>query len=130
MPGRRMNMKPIIKNDNRTTSGYQTALNLKKGDLVKVRPRSEIEETLDKSERFQGCGFMESMWQYCGGTYKVLKRVELVLDPWESRLRRCRDTVALEGLYCHGDPKISIECDRTCIFYWKEVWLEKVSIDT
>jgi hypothetical protein len=119
-------MKSNTGTENKKNFKYRTVLNLKKGDLVKVRTRKEIEQTLDKNKRFQGCGFMESMWQYCGGTYKVLKRVEVVLDPWKSRLRRCRDTVALDGLFCHGDPKISTECDRTCIFYWKETWLKKV----
>ena len=120
-------MTSTARNENRKHFAHQSVFNLKKGDLVKIRPRKEIEQTLDQNNQFQGCGFMESMWQYCGGTYKVIKRVEIILDPWKSKLRRCRDTVALDGLFCHGDPKISPECDRTCIFYWKEVWLEKVS---
>jgi hypothetical protein len=120
-------MRSNKKTENRKDFGFKMVLNLKKGDLVKVRPRYEIEQTLDENNQYQGCGFMESMWQYCGGSYKVLKRVEVVLDPWKKKLRKCRDTVALDGLFCHGDPKINTECDRTCIFYWKEAWLEKVS---
>lgn len=120
-------MNSITITENKKDFGQQKILKLKKGDIVKVRSRQEIEQTLDENNQFEGCGFMESMWQYCGGSYKVLKRVEVVLDPWKNKLRKCRDLVALDGLFCHGDPKISSECDRTCIFYWKEAWLEKVS---
>jgi hypothetical protein len=119
-------MKSDIKEDNGRSFEFKTVLNLKKGDRAKIRSRNQIEKTLDHNNQFQGCGFMESMWQYCEGTYTVLKRVEVVLDPWKNKLRRCHDTVALDGLFCHGDPIVAPECDRTCIFYWKEAWLEKM----
>ncbi|MFX0210779.1 MAG: hypothetical protein ACFFDT_32670 [Candidatus Hodarchaeota archaeon] len=120
-------MKSITRNEGRVDFRHQAILSLKKGDVVKVRSRQEIEQTLDENNQFDGCGFMETMWQYCGGTYRVLKRVEKILDPWASRLRRCSNIVILEGLFCHGDPRHAPECDRTCIYYWKEAWLEKVS---
>jgi hypothetical protein len=101
-------------------------IKLKRGDMVKIKTKKEIEKTLDSNKRYQGCGFMEGMWQYCGGTYKVLKRVEIILDPWKNKLRKCDNIVALEGLFCNGDPIVSPECDRTCIFYWNEAWLEKI----
>ncbi|MFX0207101.1 MAG: hypothetical protein ACFFDT_14020 [Candidatus Hodarchaeota archaeon] len=122
-----MSKKSKTRNEGRVDLKHQAILNLKKGDVVKVRSREEIEQTLDENNQFERCEFMETMWQYCGGTYKVFKRVEKILDPWTDRLRRCPNIVTLEGLLCHGDPKHAPVCDRTCIYYWKEAWLERIS---
>jgi hypothetical protein len=106
---------------------HQEILHLKKGDLVKVRSSEEIIKTLDENNKFERCEFMETMWQYCGKRYRVFKRVEKILDPWTNKLRKCKNLVILEGLLCHGDPKHATACDRTCLYYWSEAWLEKVS---
>jgi hypothetical protein len=105
----------------------QEILNLKKGDIVRVRSSEEIAKTLDENNKFERCEFMETMWEFCGKKYKVFKRVEKILDPWTSKLRKCKNLVILEGLLCHGDPKHATACDRTCLYYWNEAWLEKVS---
>jgi len=105
---------------------HKPILNLQAGDVVKVRTREEIQQTLDGNSQFEGVEFMQTMWAFCGQTHKVLKRVEKILDPYENRLRKCRSMVILEGLFCHGDPLHALECDRTCLYYWKEAWLEKV----
>lgn len=106
---------------------HQEILHLKKGDLVKVRSSEEIVKTLDENNKFERCEFMKTMWQFCGKKYKVFKRVEKILDPWTNKLRRCKNLVILEGLMCHGDPTHATACDRTCLYYWNEAWLEKVS---
>ena len=98
----------------------------KSGDIVKVRSREQIEQTLDEKNQFEGVEFMETMWPYCGETHRVFKRVERILDPYEDRLRKCKNMVILEGLFCHGDPAHALECDRTCLYYWKESWLERI----
>ena len=105
----------------------QPILHLKKGDIVKVRSSEEIAKTLDENNKFERCEFMETMWQFCGGKYKVFKRVDKILDPWTNKLRRCKNLVILEGLLCHGDPTHATACDRTCLYYWNEAWLERVS---
>ena len=104
----------------------QPVLNLQAGDIVRVRTKEEIKQTLDEKSQFEGVEFMETMWEFCGQTQKVLKRVEKILDPYQNRLRKCRSMVILEGLFCHGDPLHALECDRTCLYYWKEAWLEKL----
>jgi hypothetical protein len=124
-PGR-TNMKSVAREKGPVRLKHPAVLNLKAGDVVRVRSREEIRETLDEKSQFQGVEFMETMWEFCGQTHKVLKRIEKILDPWENRLRKSRDMVILEGLFCHGDPLHALECDRTCLYYWKEAWLEKV----
>lgn len=123
----RINMKSKTRNKSGVGFEHPAILNLKKGDVVKVRSKEEIEQTLDENNKFKGVEFMEGMWQYCEQTHRVFKRVEKILDPWAGRLRKCRNMVILEGLFCHGDPAHAPECDRTCLYYWKEAWLERVS---
>jgi hypothetical protein len=122
----RMNMKSEQREEESVRFKHQAIIDLKPGDVVKVRSREEIRQTLDGKSQFEGVEFMQTMWEYCGQTHKVLKRVEKILDPYANRLRKCRDMVILEGLFCHGDPLHALECDRTCLYYWKEAWLEKV----
>ncbi|MFX0140481.1 MAG: hypothetical protein ACFFDN_42975 [Candidatus Hodarchaeota archaeon] len=110
--------KPIVTKKN-------TILKLKPGEVVKVRSREEIQQTLDEKNQFKGVDFMKGMWQYCGQEFKVFKRVEKIYDAHKDRYRKCRNLVILEGLFCHGS-EYTPECDRTCLYYWKEAWLERI----
>ena len=101
------------------------ATDLKAGDLVQVRPREEIQATLDPWGRLKGCGFMPEMWQYCGTTQRVLKPMERFLDECEYQIKRCRGVVLLEGLMCQGVVE-SGRCDRSCFFFWRKEWLVKI----
>ena len=108
-----------------TTNAGCASQVLKPGDVVRVRSKQEILSTLDGWRRYRGCRFMEEMWKYCGGEYRVLKRVNHILDEKNVKLRRCKDMVILDGLICGGSWPFK-ECDRSCYFFWKEAWLEKV----
>lgn len=101
------------------------SLNLHPSDRVRIRPKEEIMKTLDGWRRYRGCRFMDEMWQYCGGTYKVLKRVNYMLDERSMKMKKCKNMVILNGLMCNGSWPFE-ECDRSCYFFWKEAWLEKV----
>jgi hypothetical protein len=98
---------------------------LQAGDLVRVKSREEIQATLNRWNRLKGCDIMEEMWLYCGTTQRVLKRVERFLDERDYRMKRCRGIVFLEGLTCEGTFDYG-RCDRTCYYFWREEWLEKV----
>jgi len=100
---------------------------IKVGDIVKIRSKEQILQTLDEGNKLDGCYFMDEMRQYCGGKYKVIKRVKFFFDEAKSRMRKTRNTVLLEGLYCSGKmPFFKQRCDRSCLIFWKEGWLEKV----
>ena len=95
------------------------------GDLVRIRPREEIEKTLDGWNRYKGCRFMEEMWGHCGGTFRVFKRVNRMLNEQTMAMVKTKNMYLLEGLICHGSWPFR-ECDRSCFYFWKSVWLEKV----
>jgi hypothetical protein len=93
------------------------------GDLVRVRSAAEIQSTLNDRDELKGCKFMESMWQYCGTTQRVLQPVRRFVDERDYRVKRAKGIVLLEGLICHGSEDYG-QCDRACFYFWRVEWLE------
>jgi hypothetical protein len=94
-------------------------------DLVRVRSREEIQATLDRWNQLKGCAFMEEMWRHCGTVYRVYKRVEIFMDERDYLMKRCKGIVLLEGVMCEGTKDFG-QCDRSCFYFWREEWLEKL----
>jgi hypothetical protein len=111
---------------NLESSAERAPARLKSGDMVSVRSLEEIKSTLDKDGRYDGgIVFIDEMAQYCGKTYRVLKRINKIFDSDEWCMKMSHEIVILEGVFCHGYGPHE-ECDRTCPFFWKDAWLEKV----
>ncbi len=99
-------------------------LNLNPGDLVEVLSIREISLTLNARGRNKGLYFIPEMRKYCGQKFKVFKKVETIKLESSGELRRFKSpTVFLEGVYCNGDQDGG--CDRSCFYYWREVWLKR-----
>lgn len=100
---------------------------LKPGDLVRVRSKKQILQTLDINNKLEGCLFMEEMWQYCMSQHKVLKRVNYFFDERGAKMYKARNVVLLERVHCSGKQgNLMPNCDRNCYVFWKESWLEKI----
>lgn len=99
---------------------------LNAGDLLRVRSKEEIMKTLDAWNSLEGCVFTEEMWLYCGTTQRVFRRLNKFLDERDYLIKKCKNTVLLEGLFCSGTKDFG-ECDKSCFFFWKESWLEKLN---
>jgi hypothetical protein len=95
------------------------------GDRVRVRSRAEIQATLNVWDELRGCGFMPEMWQYCGTVQRVLKPVKQFLDERDYQLKKCGGVVLLENVMCCGMEEYG-PCDRSCFFFWRVEWLEKL----
>ena len=74
-------------------SGFQP-LNLRPGDLVRVKSLSQIKETLDPSGKHQHLLFAPAMTHFCGRVLRVRNRVDMIILegtrsqlPWASN--RC-----------------------------------------
>ncbi|OPY14204.1 MAG: hypothetical protein A4E66_00458 [Syntrophus sp. PtaB.Bin001] len=98
---------------------------LKTGDRVRVRSAAEIRQTLDHWNSVKGCSFMEEMWPYCDTEQTVLKEVKRFLDERDYLIKKCSRIVILDGVMCQGTRDFGA-CDRSCFFFWREEWLEKV----
>ncbi len=101
---------------------------LKMGDWVRIRSMDEIRGTLDADRRLRGCRFMPEMEPYCGTIQRVYKPVERYLNEWDYTLRKAKGLVLLENLFCQGVTD-SGRCDRSCFYFWRAEWLEKVEAD-
>jgi hypothetical protein len=99
-------------------------LGLKPGEIVEVKSREEILETLDFKGRNRGLQFMPEMFKYCGKRFRVLKRVDRMVVAASGKMRSIPNTVILEGVYCDG--KAHGGCQRLCYCLWREVWLRRV----
>ena len=79
------------------------ALNLQPGELVQVRSKEEILATLGANQKHRGLSFDAEMLPFCGGTFRVLRRVERIIDEKTGRMIRMRnDCIVLDGVICSG----------------------------
>jgi hypothetical protein len=96
------------------------------GDTVRVKSREEIQLTLNTWGQLKGCMFMPNeMSKYCGTTQRVFKNLERFLDERDYHVKKAHGIVLLEGTYCQGTTDYG-RCDRSCFFFWREEWLEKI----
>jgi len=100
-------------------------LNLQPGEFVQVKSRQEIFATLDKKNRNRGLLFDSEMLKYCGGTFRVLKRVNQIVDEKNGKMLRMKSScIILDGSACAADyHKL---CPRAIYHYWRESWLRRV----
>src|SRR5688572_17705433 len=76
---------------------------LRPGDLVEVRSKTEILSTLDRNGRLDELPFMPEMLQYCGKRFRVYKRAHKTCDfVTNTGSRKLKETVHLEEVRCDG----------------------------
>lgn len=107
-----------------SVANSNVSLKLKPGDIVCVKSREEIQNTLNRWNSLKGCAFMEEMWPYCGTVHRVFKCVNQFLDERSYLIRKCKGIVLLEGVVCNGTKDYG-PCDRSCFLFWREEWLKK-----
>jgi len=105
------------------SGGYVEMLGLQTGDWVQVKSYDEIRQTLGAHGATRGLKFLSGMIPFCGRRLQVHKRLETMFFEESRQIRKMKNTVLLEGAYCDGS---SYHCDRSCFYYWREAWLQKV----
>lgn len=103
-------------------------LDLRPGELVRVRTRDEIRQTLTDKGKNRGLWFDVEMLAFCGQTFRVRRRIErFVHDRDGSMIKLPSDCVTLEGVVCSGEWSTQRWfCPRAIFPYWRECWLERV----
>jgi hypothetical protein len=100
-------------------------LNLEPGELVLVKSHDEIVDTLDENNKNRGLWFDLEMVKYCGGTYRVLSRVETIIDHKTGRMLNLpNDCIILEGVTTRGDHHRFYPQNEYP--FWREIWLRRV----
>jgi hypothetical protein len=104
-------------------------LNLQPGETVRVKPYREILATLNTENRNRGLFFDAEAVPYCGGTYRVARRIEQIVDERTGKLIHFKNpSVVLEGVYCRARYSADrMFCPRAIDSYWREIWLERAT---
>jgi hypothetical protein len=97
-------------------------LDLRPGELVRVRSAAQIFATLDADGAFDGLPFMPEMLQFCGRTLPVSHRAHKTCAG-DGLPRRMHNTVHLRNVRCDGSAHDG--CQAACRIFWKEAWLER-----
>ncbi len=101
-------------------------LGLQPGELVQVKSKENIFATLDTQNRNRGLLFDSEMLKYCGGIYRVLRRVHKIIDEKTGKMLDMKfPCIILEGVFCRSDYHRL--CPRAIYSYWREGWLDRVS---
>jgi hypothetical protein len=101
-------------------------LDLRPGELVRIKSREEIEQTLDRNNKNRGLSFDGEMSRYCGQTARVLSRVRQIIDERTGKMIYLpNECIILAGVVCSGDYMQF--CPRRIYPYWRENWLERVA---
>jgi hypothetical protein len=100
------------------------SLHLRPGERVAVKSKEEIIETLDVMGKNRGLAFTQEMQKYCGKQFRVLRRIDKIIDEETGRMHRALNTVMLKGAVCDGSYHDS--CPRRCSLLWREIWLKRL----
>jgi len=117
----------VIPEGKPTPSG---TLNLQPGELVRVKPHREILKTVDSSNRNRGMYWDAELVPYCGGTYRVLKRVSRLIDEKTGKMIEIKNPcIILDTVVCQARySPCRMLCPKSMYPYWRELWLERVEV--
>ena len=100
-------------------------LDLRPGELVRIKSREEILATLDSNLLNRGMGFDAEMSRFCGRTARVKARATRCVDERSGRMLTMKNPcIILEDIVCEGAFKAN--CPREFVCWWREIWLERV----
>ena len=103
-------------------------LNLEPGELVRVKSHEEILRTVTIKRNNRGLSWDAEMVPYCGGTYRVLRRVSKIIDEKTGkRLEMKNPCITLDTVVCQSRySNCRMFCPRSIYPYFREIWLERV----
>jgi hypothetical protein len=105
-----------------------TDLGLQPGEWVRIKDFTAIRATLDTANKNRGMYFDCEEVPFCGGTYKVVTRVDRIIDERTGRMLHFKNpSVILDGVYCQSRYSAHrLFCPRSIHPMWREIWLERV----
>jgi len=94
------------------------------GDLVQVRSKKDILETLTNRGHNFGLAFSAEMLMLCGKRYRVVNNVKKMIDEHTGKMRFTkRNCLTLDSATCKGAFKC---CSRANYHFWRDEWLERL----
>jgi hypothetical protein len=104
-------------------------LNLQPGELVRVKSHEEILQTITTANFNRGMRWDAELVPYCGGTYRVLKRVNQIIHEQTGKMQKMKTPcIILEDVTCQAlYSACRMHCPKAMYPYWREIWFERVS---
>jgi hypothetical protein len=105
---------------------------LRTGELVQIRTKHEISETLGDTGRNKGLWFDREMVPYCGQTARVKAKVERFIDERTGRMvELASDCYILDGVVCKSYNSVNRWfCPRAIYPWWRECWIRPIEPQT
>jgi hypothetical protein len=105
-------------------------LNLQPGELVRVKSQEEILKTVSSSNKNRGMYWDAELVPYCGGTYRVLKRVSKLIIERTGKMQEMKTPcIILDNVMCQARySQCRMLCPKSMYPYWREIWLERVEV--
>jgi hypothetical protein len=100
-------------------------LDLQAGEIVEVKSKNEILQTLDRRNRNRGLLFDVEMLKYCGRRFTVRGHVQKMISSATGKMvNLSNDCVVLDTVICKGECHQF--CPRSEYIFWREIWLRRV----
>jgi hypothetical protein len=101
-------------------------LDLQPGEIVRVKTKQEIEQTLNSVSKNRGLWFDREMHRFCGGEFRVAAVVRNIVDEASGKMLTMNNPcIILEGVAATGEY-LGL-CPQNELIYWREAWLERVA---
>jgi hypothetical protein len=99
---------------------------LQPGAQVQVESITAIARTLNSRNRNRGLWFDHDMVKFCGQRYRVLRRVERIIDDATGALVPMKTPcIALEGVVATGEYHHFVPQEDP--LFWREIWLRPLA---
>jgi len=116
---------PYREPTDRKTSPKET-LDLVPGEIVRVKTRPKIEQTLNSVSKNRGLWFDREMHRFCGGEFRVASVVRTIVDEASGKLLTMGSAcIILQGVSATGEY-LGL-CPQNELIFWHEIWLERVA---
>ena len=107
-------------------------IDLKPGERVRIKQKSDITKTLGENNKNRGLSFDQEMVRYCGTVATVRSSVTRIIDEGTGEMMPMKQPcIILDGAVCRGEySQCRLMCPRQLPTFWRELWLERVDDPT
>ena len=110
---------PVLAHSQSKTTPH-AVLDIQPGELVQIKNKHEIEQTLNSQFKNRGLWFDKEMTRFCGGTYRVRARVDRQIDERTGKMTAFgTPCITLEGVTATGEYFEFAPLDER--IYWREI---------
>jgi hypothetical protein len=102
------------------------SLDLHPGEVVRVKTKGQIGQTLNALNRNRGLKFDPELLRFSGGEYRVLTRVERLIEESTGKLIHLTNpSIILDGV--NATAEYNAFCAQNESIFWREIWLERAT---